>query len=68
MTVRVGQLWHYPVKSMQGEPTDEVTLADLRPHRVRHRRRVRTEDQGFLGCQLALADPRGVHAVHQFRN
>ena len=26
MTIRVGQLWHYPVKSMQGEPTDEVTL------------------------------------------
>lgn len=26
MTVRVGQLWHYPVKSMQGEPTDKVTL------------------------------------------
>ncbi len=26
MSVRVGQLWHYPVKSMQGEPTDEVVL------------------------------------------
>src|SRR5688572_20619563 len=26
MSVRVGQLWHYPVKSMQGEPTDEVIL------------------------------------------
>jgi hypothetical protein len=26
MSVRVGQLWHYPVKSMQGEPTDEVML------------------------------------------
>jgi uncharacterized protein YcbX len=26
MSVRVGQLWHYPVKSMQGEPADEVTL------------------------------------------
>jgi uncharacterized protein YcbX len=26
MSIRVGQLWHYPVKSMQGEPTTEVTL------------------------------------------
>ena len=26
MTIRVGQLWHYPVKSMQGEPTDAVAL------------------------------------------
>ena len=26
MSVRVGQLWHYPVKSMQGEPTDELTV------------------------------------------
>jgi hypothetical protein len=26
MSVRVGQLWHYPVKSMQGEPTDEIIL------------------------------------------
>ncbi|HYH51802.1 MAG TPA: MOSC domain-containing protein [Acidimicrobiia bacterium] len=26
MSVHVGQLWHYPVKSMQGEPTDEVIV------------------------------------------
>ena len=26
MPVSVGQLWHYPVKSMQGEPADEVML------------------------------------------
>ncbi len=26
MSVSVGQLWHYPVKSMQGELTEEVTL------------------------------------------
>jgi uncharacterized protein YcbX len=27
--VSVGQLWHYPVKSMQGEPADEVILGPL---------------------------------------
>ena len=29
MAVSVGQLWHYPVKSMQGEPADELTLGPM---------------------------------------
>lgn len=69
MSVRVGQLWHYPVKSMQGEPADEVTLGpggvvgdraygfvDVEAGRLisaKHPKRY----AGILECRAAFTEP-----------
>lgn len=57
MSVRVGQLWHYPVKSMQGEPTDEVMLGAyaevVTPGTVRVGDAVTVEPSAATGGPLA---------------